>query len=563
MPIIVTCGKCSKPHRVRNDAVGKSFKCKGCRRSLKVEAEASKSEANGQDEDATRTPGESDLEQDMRDLAELARELASYPDAPPKRTSSQMVVPILIAVVAIVPAWFTFGIVYQDSRNILNGLMLGFTTFAAVAMIPALLYAGAKANRLNEQRYDLVRRTSLRLGLRLDQFHLTTLGRAPLLSNLQCRKEEGTNVAVFDYQQEIAAGKATYTTRETVVCLRRSGARLPEFAIRPGGAGWLSRDLFEVFTGPTDINFESHPQFSNHYLLRGDNEDAIRKLFNTSVLEFFEQQAGLIVECCGNKLLIYRENVTVDPAYRGPLIEDALQLLALLLRRPRTPKRSPDQAAQESDVAKSDSRQELPKAFVVWPPYFVDPPRRLTLKSRIIGFSVGLLFFVLSSVLLVSCVMMVRDVFRSRHDWLEAVFVPFMALAFGAIGVGVLLIAGLAMWIAVSRTPNVRTEPKAPKFSADALVCQYGDTAVIVDHDAGLVHFRRCHRLRGLWQFRGQSWYTCPRNDVLRAYHKGNRASRGSLTQFIIETRTGSATIVRNVSNYATLCEYFAQILVT
>ncbi len=560
MPIIVTCDKCSKSHRVRNDAVGKTFKCKGCRRALKVEAVVSKSEDDGQDEDATRTPGESDSEQDARDLAELARELASYPDAPPQRSRSQMAVPILIAVVSAVLGCFAFGFVYQDSRDILSGFAAGLVAFAVAAMFPALLYAGMKDNCLNEQRYDLVRRTSLRLGLGLDQFHLTTLGRAPLLTNLQCRKEEGTNVVSFDYQQVIGEGKARHTTRETVVCLRRPGTRLPEFAIRPSGVGWLNRDLFEVFTGPTDINFESHPQFSNHYLLRGDNEETIRRLFNTSVLDFFEQQEGLIVECCGNKLLIYRGNVTVDPDHRRPLIEEALQLLALLQRRTRTPKRPLDNAAQESDATQRGTRKEFPKASVAWPPDFVDPPKSLSLKSRITSFAFGLsLFCFASGTVLVPIVMLVKE-FQASHDWLDRLFIPVLALCGGALGVGTLFIGGLAMRIAVSRTPDVRTEPKAPKFSADALVCQIGETAVVVDHDAGLVHFRRCHRPRGSWRLRGQSWFTCPRTDVLRTYYKGNRASRSSLTQFIIETRTGAAAVNRNLSNYAALCEYFAQI---
>ena len=38
MPITVTCDECSESHRVKDDAVGKRFKCKGCGKSLKVEA---------------------------------------------------------------------------------------------------------------------------------------------------------------------------------------------------------------------------------------------------------------------------------------------------------------------------------------------------------------------------------------------------------------------------------------------------------------------------------------------------------------------------------------------
>ena len=163
-----------------------------------MKANVSASEDNGQDEEATRAPGESESEQDSRDLAELTRELAAYADDSPQQTKSQRVVPILIAVVSAVPALFTFGFVYQDSREILDSFVAGFTAFGVAAMIPALIYHGMMANRLNEQRFDLVQRTSRRLGLGLDQFHLTTLGQAPLLSNLQCRKEEGATVAVFD-----------------------------------------------------------------------------------------------------------------------------------------------------------------------------------------------------------------------------------------------------------------------------------------------------------------------------------------------------------------------------
>ena len=38
MPITVTCDECSESHRVKDDAVGKKFKCKGCGKSLVVVA---------------------------------------------------------------------------------------------------------------------------------------------------------------------------------------------------------------------------------------------------------------------------------------------------------------------------------------------------------------------------------------------------------------------------------------------------------------------------------------------------------------------------------------------
>ena len=34
MPITVTCDECSESHWVRDDSVGKQFKCKGCGKRL-------------------------------------------------------------------------------------------------------------------------------------------------------------------------------------------------------------------------------------------------------------------------------------------------------------------------------------------------------------------------------------------------------------------------------------------------------------------------------------------------------------------------------------------------
>lgn len=337
MPVVVTCARCSRSHRVRIDAVGKFFKCKGCGKSLRIEADLSKLADDERGQDATRTPGESAFEQVDCDLTDITRELPKHSDALPKRSWSQMVIPIAITAVAAVPGWWIFGVMLQESRPFLDSLTGGLCVFAVVGVLPWIYYFGVKSNRRNDQRYDVVQRVSRRLGLGLDQFHLTTLGRFPLLFNLQCRKADGTNFAIFDYQQVIGEGKRRKKVSHTVVWLQRRGTRLPEFAIRPTG-DWISRDLFDLFTGPTDINFESHPTFSSHYLLRGDNEEAIRNLFNKRVLDFFEQQTGLIVECCGNKLLVYRERITVETDDRRPLIDEANQLLALLQRRsPREP----------------------------------------------------------------------------------------------------------------------------------------------------------------------------------------------------------------------------------
>lgn len=67
MPITVTCDECSVSHRVKDDALGKRFKCKGCGKSLKVEADAPPEDDFGNFDDA-----------DLNDDADESDETESY-----------------------------------------------------------------------------------------------------------------------------------------------------------------------------------------------------------------------------------------------------------------------------------------------------------------------------------------------------------------------------------------------------------------------------------------------------------------------------------------------------
>lgn len=53
--------------------------------------------------------------------------------------------------------------------------------------------------------------------------------------------------------------------------------------------------------------------FSKRYILRGDNEEAIRSFFNAGVLEYYEQHLGLSSEGDGVKLIYYRTSKRVSP----------------------------------------------------------------------------------------------------------------------------------------------------------------------------------------------------------------------------------------------------------
>jgi hypothetical protein len=70
--------------------------------------------------------------------------------------------------------------------------------------------------------------------------------------------------------------------------------------------------------------------FSKRYLLRGDNEEAIRSLFNARVLEYFEQHLGMSAEGDGVKLINYRTSKRVSPDKIQGFLQEGYDVLTLL-----------------------------------------------------------------------------------------------------------------------------------------------------------------------------------------------------------------------------------------
>ncbi len=82
--------------------------------------------------------------------------------------------------------------------------------------------------------------------------------------------------------------------------------------------------------GRQSIEFNTHPAFSENYLLRGDDIDAIREVFTPPVLEYFEEHLGYNAEGSGNQLLLYKASKRIPPAETTAFLEEGLQALSLL-----------------------------------------------------------------------------------------------------------------------------------------------------------------------------------------------------------------------------------------
>ena len=127
--------------------------------------------------------------------------------------------------------------------------------------------------------------------------------------NIMSGKWGGLKITAFDYKYTISSGKNSSTFVQTVAAFTQQ-LPLPWFELRP--EGFMDR-VGEVFVH-RDIDFESNPQFSRRYMLRGKDQDAVRALFAPALLSYLEMlPAGdrLHIEADASTLLMYRSNVRV------------------------------------------------------------------------------------------------------------------------------------------------------------------------------------------------------------------------------------------------------------
>lgn len=179
------------------------------------------------------------------------------------------------------------------------------------------------AVKMDKKRTNELEETAAELGLKFvkyaDQvtnearmrFELFSKGRGRKSWNAIYGETGGTGVWIFDYQYTTGGGKNSTTHYQTVICFASTNLNLPRFNLYP--EGMMSRIGSSVF-GMQDIDFDTHPDFSKKYVLKGDSEDMIREAFHEDLLSFFElQDKELRVEGDRDQLLMYRPRRKVKP----------------------------------------------------------------------------------------------------------------------------------------------------------------------------------------------------------------------------------------------------------
>ncbi len=160
----------------------------------------------------------------------------------------------------------------------------------------------------------------------VSSFALFGQGGGRKFNNLIFGETDEVRIALFDYQFTTGSGKQKQTHRQTVASLQSPSLQCPQFTMRPEG---MFDKIGGVF-GMQDIDFESHPEFSNMFLLKGD-ETQIREFFTPAVLSFFETQKGISVEARPGALIFYRARTRVKPADMKNLLTQAYEIFGFMV----------------------------------------------------------------------------------------------------------------------------------------------------------------------------------------------------------------------------------------
>ena len=144
---------------------------------------------------------------------------------------------------------------------------------------------------------------------RLGDFALFKRGRSKRTRNVLTGDAGDVKISIFDYRFTTGSGKNKTVHQQTVVLLESANIQAPSFSMRQQGFF----DKFGKALGFQDIDFTSHPKFSKMFVLQGPNEEAVRKFFTPSLLEFFETQDKVSVEGGFGRVMIYSGRKLLPP----------------------------------------------------------------------------------------------------------------------------------------------------------------------------------------------------------------------------------------------------------
>ncbi|MBN1477866.1 hypothetical protein JXA47_14020 [Candidatus Sumerlaeota bacterium] len=208
-----------------------------------------------------------------------------------------------------------------------------------VLVIAAIVIAKAMERRRTEALAAVAEEMGYRFQPEVDKETLTPLSGFRLFSqghgrrarNLMVGETTSIEMWCLDYRYTVGSGKNSSTFRQTVVAFFPRGVRLPPFALAPEN---FFHRIGQAF-GARDIDFDEYPVFSKSYLLRGEDEDMVRHVFDDEVIRFFEENLNFNVECREEGLIFHQGHRLIKPPNLTEHILLAQRIFGLFLARSR------------------------------------------------------------------------------------------------------------------------------------------------------------------------------------------------------------------------------------
>lgn len=150
----------------------------------------------------------------------------------------------------------------------------------------------------------------VKTALKYKDFPIQKGNRIPYEENILIQYGEVGKIEVSDVTLLEGARQEQHDIQITILQLSETDILIPDFALEPEG---LWSKLFEGVAGK-DIDFDNHPEFSQKYYLRGENEEGIRAFFTENIIQFLEHREEMHIECHRNRLIFYKKRDLLEPA---------------------------------------------------------------------------------------------------------------------------------------------------------------------------------------------------------------------------------------------------------
>jgi hypothetical protein len=158
--------------------------------------------------------------------------------------------------------------------------------------------------------------------------YLGETGSKPTVSNvLEVARTPELKFILFDYAYTNDDTETTTTIHQTIARIQTPLLKLPSFLLFPETVFSKIRGLFE----DADVNFLDSPGFSDKYILRGQDEAALRTIFSPAVRQALEPLEHLTIEGADDALFIFRAERRIEPDELVARIEENKRILALFL----------------------------------------------------------------------------------------------------------------------------------------------------------------------------------------------------------------------------------------